>query len=835
MATLLNDDEKRWCVYGIILNHVLIPAVRPYLENNILNEYDGLKQSHNIHVQKIHNFPSPKYSHDLHYKNINNNETKDKKKFNYEVKSHVDFGKLFLQNHMAKFNFYNSCDASAVLNLLERIPIFSNLVQNAAKIVRENRIFWSHCNFKEWNKTDFQKKIDNMKKLMKKLSLETEEKFMDGIYNWKDRALTLRTNDHASREELKEHINSLLNKITKIKRSVDEVEDKLKEINEKVDELEDKQKEINEKVDELEDKQKEINEKVDELEDKQKEINEKVDELEDKQKEINEKVDELEDKQKETNEKVDELQNKQKETNEKVDENEKKQNEPNDIFQHYLHLTIEQLQLMIKLKSFAATNQPLNEQNDIQYKLIQELLKQLQGSTAINQLHPRTKHESQLQEWKYLGESTKHKNLLLKLCVHKDEIKLLGDVRVIFSNEFCIGEGSNGTRVYLGLRKDGYGKAVKRIIRDNSITYAHQEKKILNQSNVKKSKYIVNYSYFPEDTGTDFVYLILDLCEESLQSFVKFTESDDLQKVLPKILREILQGLADLHSGESPILHRDLKPSNILRDSNSNFMLADFGISRILEPGAKTFTSLANVGTEYWIAPESYNEDEESVDKARYKKESDVYNAGMVAYYVATKGRHPFGTRGFRLRNMLIGNPVGLDEIKDEALKDLLSWMLKRQPEDRPSAYKALKHPFLMSDDEKFDLLCKVGNLEPIDGNDPNSNAVQQLNSDSSVWKSQMDDDVYNYFTTNVTNGKILHYGSSWTKCLRLIRYVGQHWYNLTWSRPQPEPFYKIGDHKNYFLKTFPNLPVRVHAAVRSDDELKNNPELKNIFNFNPS
>ena len=82
----------------------MIPAVQPYLENNILNEYDVLKESHNIHVQKIHKFPSPKYSHDLHYKNINNNETKDKRKFNYEVKSHVDFGKLFLQNHMAKFD-----------------------------------------------------------------------------------------------------------------------------------------------------------------------------------------------------------------------------------------------------------------------------------------------------------------------------------------------------------------------------------------------------------------------------------------------------------------------------------------------------------------------------------------------------------------------------------------------------------------------------------------------------------------------------------------------------------------------------------------------------------
>ena len=172
---------------------------------------------------------------------------------------------------------------------------------------------------------------------------------------------------------------------------------------------------------------------------------------------------------------------------------------------------------------------------------------------------------------------------------------------------------------------------------------------------------------------------------------------------------------------------------------------------------------------------------------------------------------------------------------KMKALKDLLSWMLKHQPEKRPSANEALKHPFFMSDDEKFDLLCEVANEALIKKNDPNSIAVQQLNREFLDWKSQMDVDVYDYFITSVTYGIIRDYGSSWTECLRLIRNVNQHWYDQPRPSSQPEPFYKIGNHKEYFLKTFPNLPVRVHAAIRSDDKLKNNPELKNIFNFNPS
>ncbi|XP_046855921.1 serine/threonine-protein kinase/endoribonuclease IRE2-like [Xenia sp. Carnegie-2017] len=312
------------------------------------------------------------------------------------------------------------------------------------------------------------------------------------------------------------------------------------------------------------------------------------------------------------------------------------------------------------------------------------------------------------EQWKCIDKSTKHRKLLLKLSEYgrnqSVEVKVVGNVRVIFSEEFRIGKGSDATRVFLGLGKDGYGKAVKRIHRDSYIQLALHEKEILNKFNARKSKYVVNYSFLEEETGTEYVYLILDLCEESLESFVESSTLHDLQKALPEILRQILQGLADLHSGPNPILHRDLKPSNVLRDSQDNFLIADFGISRMLNNDCTTYDSKPNMGTEYWIAPESYCEDKDTVDKGRYKKESDVYNAGMVTYYIATKGNHPFGIKRHRLDNMLNGNPVGLDEINDETLKDLLSWMLNREPEDRPSATVALKHPFLMSDDEKFDL-----------------------------------------------------------------------------------------------------------------------------------
>ncbi|XP_046845249.1 serine/threonine-protein kinase/endoribonuclease IRE2-like [Xenia sp. Carnegie-2017] len=428
------------------------------------------------------------------------------------------------------------------------------------------------------------------------------------------------------------------------------------------------------------------------------------------------------------------------------------------------------------------------------------------------------KKELQLQEWKYLGESTKHQELFQRLIEYgrdgNDKVEQVSDLRVIFSDEFCIGKGNDGTRVYLGLGKDGYGKAVKRIRRDNYIGLKH-EAKCFKEINAKKSNYVVNV-LLEENTATDYFNLILDLCEESLESFVKSSTEDVLQKSLPKILRQILKGLADLHSEPNPILHRNLKPSNVFRDAQGKFLIADFGISRKLEDGSRTYKSNTNKETEYWIAPESYRENEESVDEARYKKESDVMNAGMVAYYVATKGDYAFGAEKNRLKNLLHGNPVGLEKIKDDQLRDLLSWMLQRQPEDRPSAKEALKHPYLQSPEENFDMLCDLVNqLEKEKSDSLNSDVHKQLN-DPENWMDRIDGGIFNSFND---------FDSTWLGCLKFLQNVRKHWQD----EPHPQLPPSEGNYKKYFLQVFPELPLLVHRIIRYI-EGKSTPDLKKQF-----
>ncbi len=197
-------------------------------------------------------------------------------------------------------------------------------------------------------------------------------------------------------------------------------------------------------------------------------------------------------------------------------------------------------------------------------------------------------------------------------------------VRVCCSKEFVIGRGSDGSRVYVGLGKDGVERAVKRLNRDSSSGLAEQEKKVLTEFKTTKSNYVVNYWFLDEQSDKNYLFLILDLCEETLAEFVGRSSLHDLIKIAADIIRHILKGLADLHDDPNPILHRDIKPSNILRNVQDNWLLADFGISRIVTEDISTYES-AQMGTDNWRAVESYPSDDITDDgKARYKKKSDI-------------------------------------------------------------------------------------------------------------------------------------------------------------------------------------------------------------------
>ena len=107
--------------------------------------------------------------------------------------------------------------------------------------------------------------------------------------------------------------------------------------------------------------------------------------------------------------------------------------------------------------------------------------------------------------------------------------------------ELKIGEGSYGTLVYVGVMKDGSEVAVKRMVAQRSDNIAENEKEIMSLIKTDNSPFIVSYRHFHCDD--DFIYLIVDLCEETLGELFFSRSVKHLQHRGPGMIKEVLWDL----------------------------------------------------------------------------------------------------------------------------------------------------------------------------------------------------------------------------------------------------------------------------------------------------
>ena len=261
----------------------------------------------------------------------------------------------------------------------------------------------------------------------------------------------------------------------------------------------------------------------------------------------------------------------------------------------------------------------------------------------------------------------------------------------VANNQFKIGDGGFSC-VYVGLLKDGSEVAVKRILIQSEDETVENEKEIMNLIKTNNSPFIVSYRHFHRDDT--FMYLIADLCEETLRELVHSCSIEYLQKHGRRMIKEILCGLEFLHG--KGILHRDLKPSNVLVDIEGRMKLADFGISRVLKEDETTVDTFAK-GTPGWMPPEVIKTIVKK-EKGSFKAKSDVHVVGMIAFFVLTKGEHPFGSTLDRMKNILKGNSVNLKTLSNRDARKFVSWLINNKIADRPYADEARMDSFINRD-----------------------------------------------------------------------------------------------------------------------------------------
>ncbi len=146
------------------------------------------------------------------------------------------------------------------------------------------------------------------------------------------------------------------------------------------------------------------------------------------------------------------------------------------------------------------------------------------------------------------------------------------------------------------------------------------------------------------------------------------------------VLEKIARALAAVHA--LGIIHRDVKPANVLVTPDGHVKVTDFGIA-LAQGGTRLTQPHEVVGTAQFIAPEA-------LETNQYTPAADVYALGSLAFR-ALSGRDLFEHESVvRVAQAHVEEePPSLLDVEPDVPADLaalVSSMLRKEPEERPSA-----------------------------------------------------------------------------------------------------------------------------------------------------
>lgn len=197
-------------------------------------------------------------------------------------------------------------------------------------------------------------------------------------------------------------------------------------------------------------------------------------------------------------------------------------------------------------------------------------------------------------------------------------------------------------------------------------------------TNLFHNNIIKIYEYFQEGC---YSFIVFEYCSGgSLQALIEEEGplTDDMMMIYAKQLVDTLIYCHSLH-----IAHRDIKPSNLLIDKNGRLKLADFGLSKKMDPNDKINDNFP--GSILYMAPEIMECKEYDPFLA------DIWSLGVTFYQMIT-GETPWGTTNLRKIQLagkmkMINFPPGVNFFYIK----LIRAMLVDKPDKRASLFAIQK------------------------------------------------------------------------------------------------------------------------------------------------
>ena len=228
--------------------------------------------------------------------------------------------------------------------------------------------------------------------------------------------------------------------------------------------------------------------------------------------------------------------------------------------------------------------------------------------------------------------------------------------------------------------------AIKAIDKRNIVNYQERNyfrREIEIMYRIHHPNVVKLFGHFEDNT---YCYFIMEYIEGgNIYSYIpKNGISIISTQQVASIIKDVISATYFLHHMNPPIVHRDIKPENVLLASGMVAKLTDFGWSNYMDDGYKRTTVC---GTPVYLAPEMVN-------KTGHDEKVDIWCIGILLFELMT-GIQPWSgndiqTVKYNINRLKINWPKNMNR----TAADLISKILRFNPEERISLRNMLNHPF---------------------------------------------------------------------------------------------------------------------------------------------